>query len=147
MAGPSLGFMQPNAWDNLQTYGTTSPVLGSGMASLPEMNWGSVGSVGFEPSWSDKLTGYKLADGTSVNGFGGMTLGALSGLGNLFMGMQNYGLAKDQLKFQKDAYNKNYAAQKQTTNASLEDRQRARVASNPTAYQSVSDYMTKNGIA
>ena len=61
MAGPSLGFMQPNVWDNLQTYGTTSPALGSGMASLPEMNWGSVGSVGFEPSWSDKLTGYKLA--------------------------------------------------------------------------------------
>ena len=147
MAGPSLGFKQPNAWDNLQTYGTASPALGSGMASLPEMNWGGAGGVGFEPSWSDKLTGYKLADGTSVNGFGGMTLGALSGLGNLFMGMQNYGLAKDQLKFQKDAYNKNYAAQKQTTNASLEDRQRARVASNPNAYASVSDYMTKNGIA
>ena len=30
----------------------------------------------------------------------------------------------------------NYAAQKQTTNASLEDRQRARVASNAGAYQS-----------
>ena len=73
-------------------------------------------------------------------------IGALSGLGNLWMGMQNYGLAKDQLKFQKDAYNKNYAAQAKTTNANLEDRQAARVASNPTAYQSVSDYMAKNRI-
>ena len=144
MAGSSLGFMQPNAWDNLKNYGVGSPVLGSGMVDTTVAMPTTVG--GFDPSWTDKLTGYKLPDGTSVNGFGGMALGALSGLGNLFMGMQNYGLAKDQLKFQKDAYNKNYAAQAKTTNASLEDRQAARVASNPGAYQSVSEYMNKNRI-
>lgn len=60
--------------------------------------------------------------------------------------MQNYGLAKDQFNFQKDAFNKNWAAQSKLTNASLSDRQAARVASNPTAYQSVSDYMKANGV-
>ena len=85
--------------------------------------------------------------GTKTPGMLDYGIGAISGLGNLFMGMKNYGLAKDQLKFQKDAYNKNYAAQVKTTNASLEDRQRARVASNPTAFESVSDYMAKNRIA
>ena len=40
----------------------------------------------------------------------------------------------------------NYDAQTITTNSSLEDRQRARVASNAGAYQSVGDYMDKNGI-
>ena len=40
----------------------------------------------------------------------------------------------------------NYGAQKTTINSALEDRQRARVASNSSAYQSVGDYMDKNGI-
>lgn len=99
----------------------------------PTSGWNWTSSI-------DPKTGLKT---TGILDYG---IGALSGLGNLFMGMQNYGLAKDQLKFQKDAYNKNYAAQAKTTNASLEDRQAARVASNPGAYQSVSDYMAKNRI-
>ena len=141
------GFRIPNYLDSLKSSPTTvaAPVVGNGMAETRvAMPGGSTGSLwGDDWSW---LTGGKNADGTSFNGMGGLALGALSGLGNLFMGMQNYGLAKDQLKFQKDAYNKNYAAQAKTTNASLEDRQAARVASNPTAYASVSDYMAKNRI-
>lgn len=40
----------------------------------------------------------------------------------------------------------NYEAQKKTTTASLEDRQRARMTSNAGAYQSVDDYMSQNGM-
>ena len=84
--------------------------------------------------------------GNKVNGWGGMALGAASGLMNGFMGMQQYGLAKDQLKESRRQYDQNYAAQRQTVNTQLEDRQRARVASNPGAYESVSNYMNRNGI-
>ena len=117
------------------------------MTAVPNAGtfWDSSKLTG-EPSLWEKVVGYKNADGTAVNGFGGITLGALSGLGNLFMGMQNYGLAQDQLKFQKDAYNKNYAAQTKTLNTQMEDRQAARIAANPTAFASVSDYMAKNRI-
>lgn len=97
-------------------------------------------------SW-DSFLGGKNTDGTATNGWGGMALGALQGLGNAYMGMKQYGLAKDQLQFSKDAFNKNYAAQAQMTNASLEDRQRARVASNAGAYQSVGDYMAQHKVA
>lgn len=100
----------------------------------------------FEPSYLQSLTGYTLGDGTKVNGWGASAIGAASALMNGFLGMQNYGLAKDQFNFQKDAFNKNWAAQSKLTNASLSDRQAARVASNPTAYQSVSDYMKANGV-
>ena len=62
------------------------------------------------------------------------------------MGMKQYGLAKDALNQAKEQYNKNYAAQKTTTNSSLEDRQRARVASSPNAYESVDTYMAQNRI-
>lgn len=100
----------------------------------------------YDPSLWDKFFGYRDANGIAHNGMGGLALGAASGLMNGYMAMQNYGLAKDQFNFQKNAFNKNWAAQKSTTNAAMSDRQAARVASNPTAYQSVGDYMTQYGI-
>lgn len=60
--------------------------------------------------------------------------------------MKQYGLAEDAFKENQRQFNINYAAQKSLTNSQLEDRQRARVASNPTGYQSVGDYMNQNGI-
>lgn len=101
----------------------------------------------FSPTFMQGLVGYKDPyNGTQVNSWGGQALGLLQGLGSAYMGMKQYGLAKEQLQFSKDAFNKNYGAQRQMMNAQLEDRQRARVAANPGAYQSVGDYMTKNGI-
>jgi hypothetical protein len=83
---------------------------------------------------------------TEAPGWGGMALGAASGIGNLYMGMQQYGLAKASLAQNKQQFDTNFAAQKGLTNANLEDRQRARVASNSGAYQSVGDYMSKNEV-
>ena len=79
-------------------------------------------------------------------GKGGLVLGAAGGIGNLFMGMQQYNLAKQALATTKEQIDRNYTAQKQMTNADLEDRQRARIASNPGAYVPLSDYMNQNGI-
>lgn len=98
-------------------------------------------------SMMDWLLGTTGKDGSQYASGGGLALGAIGGLANIYMGMQNDGLQKDQLKASKQAYEKNYAAQRTTTNSYLEDRQRARVASNPGAYASVSDYMNKNRIA
>jgi len=95
--------------------------------------------------WGSML-GTEDANGFKTQGWGGMAIGAASGLLNGYMGMKQYGLAKDQLEEGKRQYDANYAAQRSTTNASLEDRQRARVASNSGAYESVGSYMNKNGI-
>lgn len=81
------------------------------------------------------------------NGWGGMALSAAGGLASTFLGMKQYGLAKQTLAENKRQFQMNYDAQKQTTNTRMEDRQAARVASNPGAYQSVGDYMAKNRIA
>ena len=99
-----------------------------------------------EPSFMQGLLGSRDANGMQTPGWGGMALGAFQGLANTYLGMQQYGLAKDTLKANKEQFAKNYEAQKLTTNAALEDRQRARVASNAGAYQSVGDYMAQNGI-
>lgn len=95
----------------------------------------------------DNFLGSTDANGIRKDGWGGMALGAAQGIGNLYMGMKQYGLAKDTLAENKRQFALNYDAQKKTTNAQLEDRQNARVAANPNAYQSVSEYMNKNRIA
>lgn len=79
-------------------------------------------------------------------GWAGPALQGVSSLANMYMGMKQYGLAKDQLAFQKDSFNKQYDANRTLTNSRLEDRQAARVASNPGAYQSVGDYMNQNKV-
>lgn len=81
-----------------------------------------------------------------TNGFAGTALGALQGLGSAYLGMKQYGLAKDKFEESKRQFELNYGAQKKLTNSRLEDRQRARVASNPGAYESVGSYMNKNGL-
>lgn len=92
------------------------------------------------------LLGGKGADGTTQMGLGGLAIGSFSALTNAMMGMKQFGLMKDQLKFSKESFAKNWEAQKTTTNSQLEDRQAARVASNAGAYQSVGEYMKKNGV-
>lgn len=86
------------------------------------------------------------ADGIKTQGWGGMALQGIQGLGNSYMAMKQYGLAEDALKEQKRQFNINYDAQRKTTNSQLSDRQRARVASNEGAYQSEAEYMKKWGI-
>lgn len=139
---------------------------GAGIAGLPEYTTLGMDGSQVAPalaiaapttSWYDSLgqlakdsgfLGYKdAATGNQVNGWGGLAVQGALGLGNLFMGMQQYNLAKDTLANNKAQFAKNYAAQRQATNTALEDRQRARVSANPNAYQSVSDYMAQHRIA
>ena len=91
---------------------------------------------------------YKDASGAVLGqqGWVSPVLGAGSALVNAFMGMKQYGLYKDQLAESKRQFGLNYDAQRTTTNTALQDRQIARVASNPGAYESVGAYMQSNGI-
>lgn len=103
---------------------------------------GNTGSI-----WDSFLQQNNAKTGMASGGWGSAALGLASGLTNAWIGFNQYGLAKDQLAFQKDSFKKNYDAQRQTTNTALEDRQKARVAANPGAYQSVGTYMNENRIA
>lgn len=90
-------------------------------------------------------TGFSwFGDANNPAQFGNVVNGAL-GAGKLFMGMQQYGLAKEQLAQSKEQYAKNYAAQKSMTNSALSDRQIARNASG-SGYQDTAGYMSQYGI-
>lgn len=111
--------------------------LGGGLPFL------STGGGGGTENWAQRIG---LLGGKDGAGWGGLALGGIQGAANLFMGMKQYGMAKDSLAQAKEIHERNFAAQKTTTNSSLEDRQRARVASSPGAYVGVDEYMSKNGI-
>lgn len=83
---------------------------------------------------------------TGQIGWGGLALGGAQSLMSGYLGMKQYGLAKQQLGEAKRQFDLNYDTQRKMLNTQMEDRQAARVASNPTAYQSVGDYMQQNRI-
>lgn len=127
--------------DNVDAGGGWNPAAG-GNGAMP---MGLLDTLkGYLPSGF--LGSYDAKTGIKTDGWGGLALGAAQGIGSLFMGMQQYNLAKQTLENNKAQFERNFAAQRTTTNAALEDRQRARVASNPGAYQSVGDYMSQNGV-
>jgi hypothetical protein len=149
------GWQQGNAMDSMMNWGNQSSAslpLNASQIAAPAIDMGvlqslpSMGVANTAPGFMDKMLGYRGPDGTQFNGWGGMALGAASGLMNGFVGMQQMGLFKDQLAQGKRQFDINFGAQQKLTNSRLEDRQRARVAANPSAYQSVGDYMNTNRI-
>ena len=108
-------------------------------------SWGNTpayGALEFTkiPSFADKLRDFNSQYGSTITG----GLQAASGLWGAFNGMQQTKLAKQQMANSLNQWNKNYANQVASYNTRLEDRQAARVASNPNAYESVDSYMQKN---
>tara|TARA_B110000259_G_scaffold68156_1_gene80305 strand:- start:157 stop:693 length:537 start_codon:yes stop_codon:yes gene_type:complete len=102
-----------------------------------------------QPNIFGKIWNGVTAGGTDSKGFqtannisGGIS--AISSLASAYMGMKQYGLAKDQFKFQQKTYNDNYRNATASYNTDLEARQAARYASNPNHFEPVDSYMDKN---
>lgn len=84
--------------------------------------------------------------GATTTGFALPALSAIAGIGNAYLGMKQYGLAKDTFKFQKKAWERDFAVQKNMVNSEMNDRQNSRYVSNPGAYQTPDAYMSKWGV-
>jgi hypothetical protein len=120
-SGPNLG-----NYNSLAGYGASAVLPNNGSLSAPVKPVDSAG-LGF----FDKV---------------GAGVSAFKSLSDAYLGMKQYGLAKDALKESQQQFDLNFGAQRNTINSQLADRQRARVASNPNAYQSEAEYMAKWGI-
>lgn len=93
------------------------------------------------------LFGKKNLDGTSTgNGLLPMVQ-TFTGLASAYIGMKQYGLAKKSFRQNRKEFNYNYDAQRQTTNALMEGKARARHSMNPDHYETPAEYMAKNEIA
>ena len=128
----------PQEWlDQLQAKSGFNPVASGGGIQPGNSLFG-----GMFDGFLDKTN----SNGIKTQGWGGMAMQGLQGLGNSYMGMKQFGLAEDSLKEQKRQFDINFQAQRKNINSQLSDRQLARVASNPTAYQSEAEYMKKWGV-
>lgn len=127
-----------NSSPNYMNFGYSSPSIN------PDVTAGIASPDNFD--WSKFMFGGQDTAGMKTNGALGAGVGLLQAGWGAYNGMQQLKLGKESLAFQKDAFNKNYAAQRQATNTGMQDRQAARVSANPGAYQSVGDYMNQNRI-
>ena len=145
------GFMQPSEFDSLNQYGAgsnlynTNPFVVPGTAVNPAFAPLS-GLNGTQSGSTDWLSLDGMFGKAGQPGWGGLALGVGQGLFNGYLGMQQLGMAKKAFGENQRQFNLNFDAQKRTTNAALADRQRARLASNPGAYQSEYDYMNQYGV-
>lgn len=160
----------------MQTYGLNAPSLSSAFQSpstdytydAHQAMYGGLNKTDLNMSMNDtfnnslgitdsKITGDKpdpsLLDNTktawgkmSYGERGTAMLGAATGLYGAYNAHKTGKLAREQLNFTKDSFNRNFEAQAKTTNAQLADRQNARHARDPKAHASVSDYMKKYGV-
>ena len=147
MQAPGDSGMSLGSYQSLMGYSQpTQSLTGLGMTGV----MGDIPNVTPVAPTSNLWDGFlqqRNVDGTISGGWGAAAIGIGQGLMNGWLGMQQLDLAKDTLAFNKDTFKKNYDAQRQATNTALADRQAARVAANPGAYQSVGDYMNQNRIA
>jgi hypothetical protein len=129
--------------------------LGDGAPSLLSANIGAntgptVAAAGQSGMFGDWFSRNSMFGGVQDGTISGGWVSPLASLGSaIFGGIQGskqLKLAQDQFKESTRQFDQNYAAQRQTTNTQLEDRQRARVASNPDAYESVESYMKRNRV-
>lgn len=142
----------PNSYDNLGGWmGPAVSNLDTPAGSAGGLNAGIMGGLlglfGKDGAFGSKsLFGGTEANGTQSLGWAAPAVGIGSAIMGGINGNKQLKLAEGQLKEGKRQFDLNYGAQRTTTNTQLEDRQRARVASNPSGYESVSSYLDKNRI-
>lgn len=137
IATPYLDSMNAPAMDMRSILsGTPAPTAG------PLANVAGGASAASPNFWSmDSFLG-----SPGQQGWGGLALGAASGLMNGFIGLQQLGVAKKTLAQNERQFNLNFGAQQKMTNSRLADRQATRVASGMPGATAVSDYMKQYGI-
>ena len=102
-------------------------------------------NTSFNPTFWDKMFGYQKGDVQ----YGAMAPGLLQGAGSIAQSILGWGQlseGKRQNALAQDNWQKQYDNQATLTNASQRDRQSARVAAAPGAYQSVGEYMQQNKV-
>lgn len=157
---PNLGLTSPNL-GMLSSSTTPLGVTTSYNGNLPSMSDYVTGnymnSAGLSAT-GDVLPGTALSGGAAKGIFGqfgdwasqnqaalGLGASLINGLFSFSQGRKSMNLLEKQLNNQIETGERNYQSQRQTVNAQLADRQRARVASN-SSYMGVDEYMKKYGV-
>lgn len=121
--------------------------------NAPQFSQGGFSSLnqGLNFGQGDQWSGLRNLNGSNQGGLGGLNLQGLSSLlsgvsslGSLYGAYQQNKLAKDTLKFNKQAYATNLADNRQTYNTSLEDRIRSRYHTEGRSSAAADEYLSTN---
>lgn len=120
---------------------------------------GNYTGLGNNPSFSSVGESLGMTMPTPMDTSGGMSnwmsnngdllkagMGLVTGGLGAWNGMQQNSLMRDNMRQQQSQFREQMDISKSNLNSKYEDRQRARVASNPQAYESVDSYMKKYGV-
>lgn len=135
-------------------------MFNNGVGADQQNNFSQIGSLGYQPTQSNLLTGDSVGGtipavgGAGAGGFNfgnllnfdnlGSIAQGIGSLGQLYMGGQQLGLARDTFNQTRDAYNQNMANQTKTYNTALEDRIRGRSSNYSGKEEDVQGYLTNN---
>lgn len=120
-----------------------APMSSAATSDLTNQGWMARFNAALQNSGA--LGSTNMSTGVRTDGWGAPAINLLGGLTNLFMGMKQYGLAKQVAADSRSQFERNFNAQRQTINTRMEDRQRARVSADPNA-ESVDSYMKRNRV-
>lgn len=157
---PFLGYNTPglqlgqNDWMN-STGAAYQPLS----ASVPDMNFnGNYTGTGTNPTYQSVGNSMGMDIPNAMGNTGGISnwmsnngdllkagMGLVTGGLGAWNGMQQNSLMRDNMRQQASQFREQMNLSKDSLNRNLVDRQRARVASNPQAYESVDEYMKKYG--
>ncbi|MBZ6397061.1 MULTISPECIES: hypothetical protein [Pantoea] len=141
-----------NGYGSMANYGATQnggldlSVFNTGQpAGAAGLGLGQAGGAADSGLFSmSSMFGGKDAGGAQSTGWVTGGLGALQGIGNLYLGMQSYGLAKQQFAAQQQAYKTNLANSVNSYNTALEDKIRGRTSDYAGKEQDVQNYLASH---
>jgi hypothetical protein len=116
---------------SLSSYGAPvaapAPTMDMGQVFGPSASqgYGTMSAWGQQPTAPTPKDSFWGEGGFNIGSMGQIVQG-IGALGSAYLGIKNYGLAKDQLKFSKEAFNANLNNSIRAYNNSLEDRIRGR---------------------
>lgn len=153
LSGMSYGSGAPQSLVSSIGVGAGGPVVGAepaagqGLANLFTSLFGGGNNGSSNGLFSStSMFGGVAPNGTASGGWVSPLASIAQTAFGAIQGNKQMQLAEDRFDESRRQFDANYAAQRTTTNSQLEDRQRARVASNPGAYESVSSYMSRNQV-
>jgi len=149
--GEEYGFQNYGGANVLQSGISPSAFADTGQSVIaPAAAGAGAGATGGFSSFLDSIGGWvggKDKNGNTQVGALGAGLGALQGLGNLYAGFQSYGLAKQQLALQKQAYETNLRNSVASYNTGLEDKIRGRTSNYDGKEADVQSYLASHKLS
>lgn len=127
---PSVDFNATGVMPSYQSLGESIGSINPDSLPTPQTGW-----LGKTNNWMSNNADLMKAG-----------IGAVTGGIGAWQGMQQNKLIQKSMQQQAGQFREQMNLSKQNINRNLEDRQRARVASNPVAYESVDSYMKKYGV-